>query len=235
MDPNGPYKPSFLNDQELKHLIREVSLSVCRFPFRAGGKKNLFSSPKSNRRQGKKERKWDTGKEKIFSWVEHKPHESATDSHSWFSDHRNAMIQASCSCRLRMASCSSCNATPDVSSTCRTPSLRFSTRLRWDGVFFRTSCRQHQEEEIKAIMIERNQTLLSYFILIPGCFVLQSDWFGNSLYDLIHGDDVEKLREQLSTTESQNTGRILDLKSKNFCLPPKATKMSLFTWQSCVF
>ena len=44
-------------------------------------------------------------------------------------------------------------------------------------------------------------------------FTLQSDWFGNSLYDLIHADDVEKLREQLSTTESQNTGRILDLKS----------------------
>jgi len=41
----------------------------------------------------------------------------------------------------------------------------------------------------------------------------QPDWFGNSLYDLIHPDDVEKLREQLSTSESQNTGRILDLKT----------------------
>ncbi|KAK2151432.1 hypothetical protein LSH36_363g01010 [Paralvinella palmiformis] len=41
----------------------------------------------------------------------------------------------------------------------------------------------------------------------------QSDWFGNSLYDLIHPDDVDKLREQLSTAESQNTGRILDLKT----------------------
>ena len=42
----------------------------------------------------------------------------------------------------------------------------------------------------------------------------QTDWCGNSLYDLIHPDDIEKLREQLSTSESQNTGRILDLKSK---------------------
>ena len=43
---------------------------------------------------------------------------------------------------------------------------------------------------------------------------IQSDWFGTRLYDLIHPDDVEKLREQLSTSESQNTGRILDLKSR---------------------
>ncbi|XP_022333898.2 aryl hydrocarbon receptor nuclear translocator homolog isoform X2 [Crassostrea virginica] len=41
----------------------------------------------------------------------------------------------------------------------------------------------------------------------------QADWFGNSMYDLVHPDDVEKVREQLSTTESQNTGRILDLKT----------------------
>ncbi|KAK3096971.1 hypothetical protein FSP39_005278 [Pinctada imbricata] len=41
----------------------------------------------------------------------------------------------------------------------------------------------------------------------------QSDWFGNTLYELVHPDDVEKVREQLSTTESQNTGRILDLKT----------------------
>ncbi|XP_050403551.1 aryl hydrocarbon receptor nuclear translocator homolog isoform X2 [Patella vulgata] len=41
----------------------------------------------------------------------------------------------------------------------------------------------------------------------------QSDWFGNVLYELVHPDDIEKVREQLSTTESQNTGRILDLKT----------------------
>ncbi|XP_030043731.1 aryl hydrocarbon receptor nuclear translocator isoform X3 [Microcaecilia unicolor] len=41
----------------------------------------------------------------------------------------------------------------------------------------------------------------------------QSEWFGSTLYDQVHHDDVEKLREQLSTTENTMTGRILDLKS----------------------
>uniref|UniRef100_A0A1B0AAB5 Aryl hydrocarbon receptor nuclear translocator homolog n=1 Tax=Glossina pallidipes TaxID=7398 RepID=A0A1B0AAB5_GLOPL len=41
----------------------------------------------------------------------------------------------------------------------------------------------------------------------------QSEWYGTSLYDHIHPDDREKIREQLSTQESQNSGRILDLKS----------------------
>ncbi|EDW80715.1 uncharacterized protein Dwil_GK11420 [Drosophila willistoni] len=41
----------------------------------------------------------------------------------------------------------------------------------------------------------------------------QSEWYGTSLYDHIHADDREKIREQLSTQESQNAGRILDLKS----------------------
>uniref|UniRef100_A0A8B9KF79 Aryl hydrocarbon receptor nuclear translocator n=1 Tax=Astyanax mexicanus TaxID=7994 RepID=A0A8B9KF79_ASTMX len=41
----------------------------------------------------------------------------------------------------------------------------------------------------------------------------QSDWLGSSLYDLLHPDDKEKLREQLSTTENANSGRMLDLKT----------------------
>ncbi|XP_037955350.1 aryl hydrocarbon receptor nuclear translocator homolog [Teleopsis dalmanni] len=41
----------------------------------------------------------------------------------------------------------------------------------------------------------------------------QSDWYGTSMYDHIHPDDREKIREQLSTQENQNTGRILDLKT----------------------
>ncbi|KAK7115769.1 aryl hydrocarbon receptor nuclear translocator homolog isoform X2 [Littorina saxatilis] len=41
----------------------------------------------------------------------------------------------------------------------------------------------------------------------------QNDLFSTTLYDLVHQDDVEKVRDQLSTSESQNTGRILDLKT----------------------
>lgn len=41
----------------------------------------------------------------------------------------------------------------------------------------------------------------------------QNDWFGTSIYDHIHPDDVEKVREQLSTQEPSNQGRILDLKT----------------------
>lgn len=49
------------------------------------------------------------------------------------------------------------------------------------------------------------------------CFCwVQSEWYGRSLYDFINPDDVEKLREQLSTNEAQNSGRILDLKSMSY-------------------
>jgi len=41
----------------------------------------------------------------------------------------------------------------------------------------------------------------------------QSDWFGSCLYDHLHPDDVDKVREQLSTQEPPNAGRILDLKT----------------------
>ncbi|XP_069567549.1 aryl hydrocarbon receptor nuclear translocator 2 isoform X4 [Brachyistius frenatus] len=41
----------------------------------------------------------------------------------------------------------------------------------------------------------------------------QSEWFGSTLYEQVHPDDVDKLREQLSTTENSMTGRILDLKT----------------------
>uniref|UniRef100_A0A8D3DHU3 Aryl hydrocarbon receptor nuclear translocator n=1 Tax=Scophthalmus maximus TaxID=52904 RepID=A0A8D3DHU3_SCOMX len=34
----------------------------------------------------------------------------------------------------------------------------------------------------------------------------QSEWLGSSLYDQLHPDDTEKLREQLSTAENNNTG-----------------------------
>ncbi|XP_067305370.1 aryl hydrocarbon receptor nuclear translocator isoform X3 [Pseudorasbora parva] len=41
----------------------------------------------------------------------------------------------------------------------------------------------------------------------------QSDWLGSSLYDQLHPDDSEKLREQLSTSENNNSGRMLDMKT----------------------
>ncbi|XP_045437568.1 aryl hydrocarbon receptor nuclear translocator 2 isoform X2 [Pipistrellus kuhlii] len=41
----------------------------------------------------------------------------------------------------------------------------------------------------------------------------QSEWFGSTLYEQAHPDDVEKLREQLCTSENSMTGRILDLKT----------------------
>uniref|UniRef100_A0A8C0GM04 Aryl hydrocarbon receptor nuclear translocator n=1 Tax=Chelonoidis abingdonii TaxID=106734 RepID=A0A8C0GM04_CHEAB len=41
----------------------------------------------------------------------------------------------------------------------------------------------------------------------------QSEWFSGTLYDQVHPDDVDKLREQLSTSENALTGRILDLKT----------------------
>lgn len=41
----------------------------------------------------------------------------------------------------------------------------------------------------------------------------QNDWYSACVYDHIHPDDREKVREQLSTQEPQNSGRILDLKT----------------------
>lgn len=41
----------------------------------------------------------------------------------------------------------------------------------------------------------------------------QNEWYGSSLFELVHPDDIDKVREQLSTQEPQNTGRILDLKT----------------------
>lgn len=41
----------------------------------------------------------------------------------------------------------------------------------------------------------------------------QDDFFSSFIYDLVHPDDVDKVREQLSTQESAGSGRILDLKT----------------------
>ncbi|MCL4123470.1 UNVERIFIED_CONTAM: hypothetical protein GTU68_006127, partial [Idotea baltica] len=41
----------------------------------------------------------------------------------------------------------------------------------------------------------------------------QNEWFGSSVFEHVHPEDVEKVREQLSTQEPANQGRILDLKT----------------------
>ncbi|XP_014239880.1 aryl hydrocarbon receptor nuclear translocator homolog isoform X3 [Cimex lectularius] len=41
----------------------------------------------------------------------------------------------------------------------------------------------------------------------------QNDWYGSVIYEHLHPEDVDKVREQLSTQEPQNSGRILDLKT----------------------
>lgn len=41
----------------------------------------------------------------------------------------------------------------------------------------------------------------------------QGDWFGSSMFDYLHPEDIDKVREQLSTQEPQNSGRVLDLKT----------------------
>lgn len=35
----------------------------------------------------------------------------------------------------------------------------------------------------------------------------QSEWFGSTLFEQVHPDDVDKLREQLSTSENSMTGK----------------------------
>lgn len=42
--------------------------------------------------------------------------------------------------------------------------------------------------------------------LTPVLNQAQSEWLGSSLYDQLHPDDTQKLREQLSTAENNNTG-----------------------------
>jgi len=37
------------------------------------------------------------------------------------------------------------------------------------------------------------------------------------IFDLVHPEDADKIRDQLSATESPDAGRVLDLKSKNQC------------------
>ena len=50
--------------------------------------------------------------------------------------------------------------------------------------------------------------------VLPCIFVSQSAWINQQIYDLIHPDDMEKVRDQLCPTESPDAGRVLDIKSE---------------------
>ncbi|XP_057195359.1 aryl hydrocarbon receptor nuclear translocator isoform X1 [Triplophysa rosa] len=69
-----------------------------------------------------------------------------------------------------------------------------------DGFLFVVSC-----ETGKVVYVSDSVT--------PVLNQAQSDWLGSSLYDQLHPDDMEKLREQLSTSENNNSGRMLDMKT----------------------
>ncbi|XP_020904767.1 aryl hydrocarbon receptor nuclear translocator homolog isoform X2 [Exaiptasia diaphana] len=43
----------------------------------------------------------------------------------------------------------------------------------------------------------------------------QAAWMNQSLYDLIHPDDIEKVRDQLTSSDSPDAGRVLDIKTGN--------------------
>jgi hypothetical protein len=42
---------------------------------------------------------------------------------------------------------------------------------------------------------------------------VQGEWFGQLMYDLVHPEDADKLREQLCMSDPASAGRVLDLKS----------------------
>ncbi|ESO07819.1 hypothetical protein HELRODRAFT_110615 [Helobdella robusta] len=81
------------------------------------------------------------------------------------------------------------------------------------------------DQELKHLVLEATDGFLFVSQCDTGCIIyvsdsvtpvlnhVQSDWYGHSLYDLVHPDDIEKLREQLANNDMQNSGRILDLKT----------------------
>lgn len=81
------------------------------------------------------------------------------------------------------------------------------------------------DQELKHLVLEATDGFLFVAQCDNGCVIYvsdsvtpvlsysQSEWYGRSLYDLVHPDDIEKLREQLSSNDLQSTGRILDLKT----------------------
>lgn len=69
-----------------------------------------------------------------------------------------------------------------------------------DGFLFVTSCESGQVLYVADTL----SSILSQPV---------AEWSGRSIYELIHPDDINKIREQLSLSDSQTTGRVLDMKT----------------------
>uniref|UniRef100_A0A8D2MLT0 Aryl hydrocarbon receptor nuclear translocator n=1 Tax=Zonotrichia albicollis TaxID=44394 RepID=A0A8D2MLT0_ZONAL len=109
----------------------------------------------------------------------------------------------------------------------RRPGLDFDDDGEGNSKFLSCVCVENHSE----IERRRRNKMTAYITelsdMVPTCSALarkpdkltilrmapQSEWFGSTLYEQVHPDDVGKLREQLSTSENALTGRILDLKT----------------------
>nr|RLV73092.1 hypothetical protein DV515_00017264 [Chloebia gouldiae] len=96
--------------------------------------------------------------------------------------------------------CSALARKPDKLTILRMAELKHLILEAADGFLFIVSC-----ETGRVVYVSDSVT--------PVLNQAQSEWFGSTLYEQVHPDDVGKLREQLSTSENALTGRILDLKT----------------------
>ena len=53
------------------------------------------------------------------------------------------------------------------------------------------------------------------------------------IFDLVHPDDADKIRDQLSATESPDAGRVLDLKSKSYCTTSTSSSTTVLLLLVC--
>lgn len=65
--------------------------------------------------------------------------------------------------------------------------------------------------------VSNSYTIINVFN-IYFCSFLQSAWMNQEIFDLVHPDDADKIKDQISATESPDAGRVLDLKSKPFII-----------------
>lgn len=84
---------------------------------------------------------------------------------------------------------------------------------------FYVECDSFPEQELKHLILEAADGFLFVVAAETGRVIYvsdsvtpvlnhpQSEWLGSTLYEQVHPDDVDKLREQLSTSENSMTGK----------------------------